>query len=118
MSNSKTISEKKNPKEFMSNSKWTDWVLVLVNRLRSIPGCYDVPLRYIIIRNIDPYPNISMDFLGMYVSMATLMGKYFNNYAATVHVLTTKFIAGNNESKAKTQALMLKYDGYQYFVLL
>ena len=75
MFNSKTISETTKPKDFMSNSKWTDWELALVNYLRSLPGCDGLPLKYIIISNIDPYPTIRMDFLGMYVSMATLMGK-------------------------------------------
>ena len=108
----KTISTVAKPEQFTENTKWEDWNPVFLNFLRSIPGRYGVPLKYVCRQHEIPiegkvYPN----FFDEYVEKAPLAGEAFLSDALEVHTFLISFIAGNATAEAKILPHETKHNG-------
>jgi hypothetical protein len=96
-----SIADTAKPGPLTDKTKWEDWNPVFINFLRSIPGRYDVPLKYVIRDNDAPTIVPGASLLDGYVNRAPLTGDAFDTDASEVHTYIVSFITGNSTAESK-----------------
>jgi hypothetical protein len=108
---SKRLSETAKPQMFTESIKWTDWIPVFTNFLKSLPGRHGVPLTYVIRDNDDAMVIPSADMFDDYMNRAPLTGEALNADASEVHTYIVNFIAGNETAESKILAFADQSNG-------